>query len=409
MNKPFYIILILIIGLISACGNEYQKQLNPEFDINEILEFAQSQYRRATLTLTDTTRMPISANADGSWQQANTGNWISGFFSGILWQLYDATQDQFWQHQAARWNTALENEKNNRNTHDLGFMLYCSFGTGYLLTGNEEYIPILLQGAESLISRFNPVTGTIKSWNSDPENHLTIIDNMMNLEFLFWASQKSGDSKYRDIALTHTENTIKNQFRKDYSTYHVLNYDPITGVVKEKKTSQGFSDESLWARGQAWGAYGFTMVYRETREKRYLEIAKKTFDRFISGLPEDMIPYWDFDAPNIPNEPRESSAAAIAASGLLELSSFMTSQKEKNKYFNNAVKLLNALSTENYLAKTDSYQCVLLHSNESVPRKKNVDVNFTYADYYYIEALIRLKKILDSRTLSDKSKKFPPE
>ena len=385
------IMSILATCLIIAFACNPGADGDSNFNVDEMLQFAVSQYSKAVQSLADTTRMPISANDDGTWEKKPTRNWVAGFFPGILWQLYDYTDDAFWQQQARRWNAAMENEKFNTETHDLGFMLYNSFGNGYRLTGDEKYKEILLQGAESLITRFNPVVGTIKSWNSEPENHLTIIDNMMNLEYLFWASKVSGDPKFRDIAIRHADVTLKNHFRDDGSSYHVLNYDPQTGEVKEKKTKQGYSDESSWARGQAWGGYGFTMMYRETGDKRYLDIAQKTLDRFIARLPDDMIPFWDFDAPNIPNEPREASAAAIAASALLELSSFMENPADKNRYFNTAVHLLAALSTDQYLADKAKYQCILLHSNGSVPSGSSVDVNFTYADYYYIKALLRLK------------------
>jgi len=393
MIKNHKLILMFLFISLSMCNQKQTPEFQLPTDVNKIMNFAMSQYTKAVQTLTDTARAPIQNNADGTWIQTETSNWVSGFFAGILWYFYDYSNDPFWEKQARRWNAALEKEKFNTGTHDLGFMLYNSFGNGYRLTNDETYKKILLQGAESLISRFNPIVGTIKSWNSEPENHLTIIDNMMNLEYLFWASKVTGDSRFRDIAIRHADVTLKNHFRADGSSYHVVNYDPETGEVKEKKTRQGYSDESSWARGQAWGGYGFTMMYRETGDPRYLEIAQKTFNRFIERLPKDMVPYWDFDAPNIPNESKESSAAAIAASALLELSIYVSDSSLKNRYYQTALDLLEALSTDRYLATIGKYQCVLLHSNGSVPADADVDVNFTYADYYYIEALLRLKKL----------------
>jgi len=390
-------ILLIFMIISTACNSN--PTTDHQFDVNKMLTFAMSQYRKAVNTLTDTTRIPTNGNADGTWIQKETSDWVSGFFAGILWDFYEYTNNSFWEKQARRWNAALEKEKFNTKTHDLGFMLYNSFGTGYRLTRDENYKAILLQGAESLITRFNPNVGTIMSWNSIPENHLTIIDNMMNLEYLCWATKVSGDRKYLDIATSHANVTLENCFREDGSSYHVINYDPQTGKVKEKKTKQGYSTESSWARGQAWGGYGYTMMYRETTDERYLEIARKTFDRFIERLPGDVIPYWDFDAPNITNEPRESSAAAIAASGLLELSTHVKNTVDQKRYFDTAVNLLRALSTDEYLATSHQYQCILLHSNGSVPEGANVDVNFTYADYYYVEALLRLKKLTEGKSL----------
>ncbi len=391
MLKKCQPVLILLIISSFSCNQKHTPKFQFPTDIDKILNFATSQYSRATKTLSDTTKIPVHGNADCTWIQKGTNDWVSGFFPGILWQFYEYTGEPFWERQARRWTAALENEKFNTSTHDLGFMLYNSFGNGYRLTKDEKYREILLQGAESLISRFNPEVGTIKSWNSATEDHLTIIDNMMNLEYLFWASKVSADPKYREIAIRHADITLKNHFRADGSSYHVLNYDPETGEVKAKRTAQGYSDESSWARGQAWGGYGFTMMYRETGDLRYLKAAQKTLDRFIERLPEDFVPYWDFDAPNIPKEPKEASAAAISASALLELSTYVTEINQKDHYYQTAVALLEALSTDRYLATAGRYQCILLHSNGSVPASDDVDVNVTYADYYFVEALLRLK------------------
>ncbi len=393
MLKKYQPILILLIFSSFACHQKHAPQFHLPKDIDKVMNFATSQYARAVQSLSDTTKIPVHGRADGTWIQKGTSDWVSGFFAGILWQFYEYTNEPFWEREARRWTTLLENEKFNRETHDLGFMLYNSFGNGYRLTKDEQFQRILLQGVESLISRFNPNVGTIKSWNSTPEDHLTIIDNMMNLEYLFWASKVSGDLKYREIAGRHADMTLKNHFRSDGSSYHVLNYDPQIGEVKAKRTAQGYSDESSWARGQVWGGYGFTMMYRETGDPRYLEIAQKTLDRFIERLPDDIVPYWDFDAPNIPNEPKEASAAAIAASALLELSTYVSDSNHKNRYYRTAVALLEELSTERYLATAGNYQCLLLHSNGSVAAGVDVDVNVTYADYYFIEALLRLKKL----------------
>ncbi|MFZ5517658.1 MAG: glycoside hydrolase family 88 protein [Candidatus Zhuqueibacterota bacterium] len=398
MKKMIFLALFLFMQG-SRCADETATVWPNRFDCDALLTSAMAQYTKAVNSLTDTTRMPIHNKADGTWVQKSTSDWVSGFFPGILWYFYDYSGEQQWLQSARKWNAALEQEKFNTSSHDVGFMLYCSFGNGYRLTGDEAYKAILLQGAESLITRFNSNVGAIKSWDSAPENHLTIIDNMMNLELLCWASQASGDPKFRDIAIRHSDVTLANHFRPDFSSYHVLNYNPQTGAVMEKKTHQGYSDESMWARGQAWGGYGYTMMYRFTRDRRYLAIAQKTFDRFIQRLPADFIPYWDFDAPNIPHEPREASAAAIAASGLLELSTYADSTGLKNRYYQTAVNLLKALSTSDYLATSGKYQCLLLHSNGSVPGQADIDVNVAYADYYYVEALLRLKKLLEGKPL----------
>jgi len=396
MKTMIFLSLFLFI-LVNHCAEETATVWPDQFDCDALLASGMAQYAKALDSLTDTTRMPITNKADGSWIQKSTSDWVSGFFPGILWYFYDHSRDRRWIEAARTWNAALEKEKFNTSNHDVGFMLYCSFGNGYRLTGDSAYKAILLQGAESLSTRFNPCTGTIKSWDSAPGNHLTIIDNMMNLELLCWASLASGNPKFRDIAIRHADVTLANHFSADFSSYHVLNYHPRTGAVMEKKTHQGFSDESMWARGQAWGGYGYTMMYRFTKDARYLAIAQRTFDRFIERLPDDFIPYWDFEAPNIPDEPREASAAAIAASGLLELSSYTDAAEAKNRYYQTAVAMLKMLSTSDYLAVHGKYQCLLLHSNGSVPAGADIDVNVAYADYYYVEALLRLKKLIDGK------------
>jgi rhamnogalacturonyl hydrolase YesR len=273
-------------------------------------------------------------------------------------------------------------------------MLYCSYGNGYRLTQTKEYKDIMLTGAESLASRYNPVAGCIKSWESNNKWQFpVIIDNMMNLEFLFWASRTSGDPKYKDMSISHADKTIANHFRPDYSTYHVVSYDTISGQPEKKNTSQGFSDGSTWSRGEAWGLYGYVMTYRETREKRYLEQAMHIADFILNhpNLPEDKIPYWDFNAPDIPNTLRDASAGAIMASALIELSGYVD-QPESGNYLQVAEKQIRTLSSPEYFAGAGTNGNFLLkHSVGSLPHNSEVDVPLSYADYYYVEALLRMR------------------
>eukprot|EP01035_Chromulina_nebulosa_P061103 gene61103-83568_t len=215
---------------------------------------------------------------------------------------------------AIQWTEKLEPLKDFKDHHDLGFMMYCSYGNAYRLTGNVEYKDILVQAAKSLCTRFSAKTGCIKSWNvfhswhgNKSYRYPVIIDNMMNLELLFWATKETGDSTYYKIAVTHANTTMKNHFRPDYSSYHVINYNAQTGAVQQKKTAQGFADESAWARGQAWALYGYTVMYRSTKDKQYLEQAKNIAAFLLNhpNLPADKVPYWDFNAPNIPNALRD--------------------------------------------------------------------------------------------------------
>ena len=319
-------------------------------------------------------------------------DWTSGFFPGELWFLYEYTGNKEWLIPAKRFTAALESQKFYGGTHDLGFMIYCSFGNGYRLTGDTAYKSVIIQAAKTLSTRFNPVAGVIKSWDfaSDSKwKYPVIIDNMMNLELLFEATKLTGDSSFYKVAVSHANTTIKNHFRPNYSSYHVIDYDPVTGAVRQKITAQGYSDSSSWARGQAWGLYGYTMTYRETKNKIYLEQAGKIADYILSRLPEDKIPYWDYDAPGIPNEPMDASAAAIAASALYELYTFTG----KTVYRKTADKILEKLCA-GYLSPVDQNNgFILLHSTGHKPAKSEIDVSLIYADYYFLEALMRSKNM----------------
>ena len=339
-------------------------------------------------------------------------DWTEGFYPGCLWYVYEHNHNENWKESAIKWTEALEPLKKLTNHHDIGFLMYCSFGNAYRLTGNETYKDILVESARSLCTRFNQKTGCIESWNYrkawngiDEWFYPVIIDNMMNLELLYFATKVTGDSVYANIANAHAETTAKNQFRADYSNYHVVNYDEETGKVLHKATCQGFSDNSAWARGQAWAIYGYTMAYRETKRKDFLDMAIHTADFWLNhpNLPEDGVPYWDFNAgqegfvpdwnydPQMFKEvPRDASAAAIAASAFLELTDYVD---DGEKYEQAAEHILKSLSSPLYLAESGT-NCnfILMHSVGSIPHGSEIDVPLVYADYYYLEALLRYSK-----------------
>lgn len=351
------------------------------------------QYRVLKSTLNGAGAFPRSFNkTDQKLITSGSDWWCSGFYPGSLLYLYELTGDTILYHEALRLFVPLAKEQFNTSTHDLGFMMYCSFGNAYRLNPTNEYKQILINSARSLASRFNPKVGCIKSWDSKPGDFLVIIDNMMNLEMLFWATKITGDSTYAKIAITHANTTMKNHFRKDYSSFHVLNYNPETGAVQQKRTAQGYADGSAWARGQAWGLYGFTVMYRETRNPNYLEQANRIAGFILNHprLPKDMIPYWDFDAPDIPLAPRDASAAAVMCSALLELQHYVPAKLSK-KYLHAAETMFNSLSSDTYrvqYGRTGGF--ILDHSTGHLPAKSEIDVPLSYADYYYLEALKRL-------------------
>ena len=327
---------------------------------------------------------------------SNSGWWCSGFYPGTLLYLYEQSKEEWQNKEALRILELLKKEQFNTGTHDLGFMMYCSFGNANRIAPKPEYKQILLNSAKSLSTRFDPTTGCIKSWDSkNPNDFLVIIDNMMNLELLFWATRATGDSSFYKIAVTHANTTIKNHFRPDYSSYHVINYNKETGAVQEKKTAQGFANESAWARGQAWGLYGFTVMYRETKDKKYLDQANHIAHFILSNpnLPADKIPYWDFNAPGIPNVLRDASAAAITASALIELSSYAGSAKSK-EYMPVVETILHNLSSPTYKAANGANGgFIIQHCVGHLPAKSEVDVPLTYADYYFVEAMKRYKAL----------------
>ncbi|MCR5129901.1 MAG: DUF2264 domain-containing protein [Prevotella sp.] len=328
-------------------------------------------------------------------------HWVSGFFPGVLWLLYENTGDQQLRQYAELYTDRVEPAKKVTNTHDLGFMLYCSFGQGYRLTGNKHYLDVINEGTQSLLTRWNDKLGLIKSWDSGEKwQYPVIIDNMMNLEMLCFMTREFSDRRYERIAERHAQTTMKNHFRPDFSTYHVVSYDTITGKPHAKNTHQGYADNSAWARGQAWGLYGYTMMYRETLNPIYLRQAQE-IGKFLMNhprLPKDKVPYWDYDAPDIPNAKRDASAAAVMASALIELSQLDPSEMAP-KWLELAEQQLRTLTSSEYLAaEGEQGGFILKHGVGHLPGRAEVDVPLTYGDYYYVEALMRMKQLLAKPT-----------
>jgi unsaturated chondroitin disaccharide hydrolase len=389
---PFFVILILVSFLFVS--ESYSQESN-SFNIRKQLEYCAGQASKTLTVIPDDKTFPRSIPTGSSeWKFVDYKDWTSGFWPGQLWYLYEATGDVKWQKEADKFSRFLTPlSVNKANDHDLGFQILNSFGNGYRLTKNKEYKKIILKTADTLGTLFNPKVGTILSW---PHNkyggHNTIIDNMMNLELLFWASKNGGDKKLYDIAVKHAETTMNNHFRPDFTSYHVLIYDYETGKKIKGITAQGFSDDSMWARGQAWAIYGFTMVYRETKDPKFLAFANQLARVYLDKLTtEDLIPYWDFNAPDIPNASRDASAAAIVSSALIELSSYAKDKNLKSEYVSKAKKMIVSLS-EHYQSR-DVNPAFLLHSTGHKPAGSEIDCSINYADYYYLEGLLRLQKM----------------
>lgn len=388
MNTLLKWLAFSIIFTLTGCN---PSSTDPFKTAKESLEVASRQLSLSIENLGDTDRNPRTAE-NGVLRQVRSRDWTSGFYPGCLWYLYEHTGDEKFLGAARKFTMNVQSEQYNDGTHDLGFIIYCSFGNGYRLTQEAEYRDVIIQSARTLCTRFNPNVGCIRSWDhhQDVWQYPVIIDNMMNLELLFWAARETDDSAMYNIALSHAETTMKNHFRDDNSSWHVLDYDSITGEVLHRHTHQGYAHESAWARGQSWGFYGFTMAYRETGEQKFLDKARGIADFILNheNLPEDRVPYWDFNAPGIPDEPRDASAAAILCSGLYELSTHLGEEGEK--YMLAADQILKSLSSEKYRAPVgENNHFILMHAVGSKPADSEVDVPLIYADYYFIEACMR--------------------
>ncbi len=380
--------------------------LNTEFALQKHLDYCVAQATKTLAQLPDNALIPRNIPPDeNKWKLVDYEDWTSGFWPGVLWQLYEYTNDDAWKSKAEEYsNLLIPLSARPALDHDLGFQIYNSIGHGHRLTKSPAYKAILLKTANSLAGLFNPKVGTILSWPIMVEKmnwpHNTIIDNMINLELLFWANHNGGPKEWYDIALRHAETTMNNHFREDHTTYHVVVYDPLTGKKIKGLTHQGYADGSLWARGQAWAIYGFTMVYRETADPRFLDFVQKITDVYLERLPKDRIPYWDFDVPNILEEPRDASAAAVTASALLELSAYVPDPEKAAYYRDQAEQMIRVLSTEAFQSR-DQNAAFLLHSTGHYPNGSEIDYAIIYADYYYLEALLRLYKLQNKQANID--------
>ena len=410
MKKTNWFYCFLVFVLVAGCSKK--KQIGESF-IQDNVNFASEQMQQLLDNVGEYNgkNYPRTTDADGNLVMTSRHDWTPGFFPGSLWYLYELTGEEKWKNYAEKWTFPLEPHKSFIGNHDIGFMMYCSYGNAERLSPKEEYRDILIESANSLCTRFNKHVQAIESWNyrkawdGSEWFYPVIIDNMMNLELLFYASRVTGNSKYYDIAVAHANTTLKYHFRDDYSSYHVVDYDTITGLPLHRQTCQGYSDNSTWARGQAWAIYGYTMMYRETKDSIYLKAAENFADYFIRNLPNDLIPMWDFNAGKenfVPDgdsyakifkgEVRDASAASITCSALFELGEFSINKK----YTDVAISMLKSLSSSAYRAPLGGNATFLImHCTGSLPHHSEIDVPLIYADYYYLEALVRYKRLLN--------------
>ena len=398
-----YLIGIALCSLMACQTTEQQETL----DVDKALSYCAGQVERALSAMADSTdgydytmepRNILAGDTIWNCRRASADEWCSGFWPGVLWMTYEFTKDDSLRKVAEGYTESLNFlAENPAYDHDLGFLVINSFLKGYKETGNEQYKQIALSAADTLATLFNPIVGTILSWPRhvrDYGGHNTIMDNMINLELLFWAAQNGGSQYLRDMAIKHAETTMKNHFRSDGSCYHVAVYDTLDGHFIKGVTHQGFSDDSMWSRGQSWAIYGYTMVYRFTKDQRFLDHAQRVTDIYLKRLKEtsdDMVPIWDMDDPRGKEAPKDASAACVVASALLELQQYVDEGKGKT-YLEAAQNMLCDLSTDRYQSR-DKNVSFLMHSTGHHPAGSEIDASIIYADYYYLEALLRLKQL----------------
>ncbi|MBB2151408.1 glycoside hydrolase family 88 protein [Pedobacter gandavensis] len=390
--KRFKTIITLIALSSSFCMGQAPKKPMAQL-INDEFKFAVDQYK--VLANNIPAGLTPQSYANGKSINHDIKWWCSGFYSGSLWYLYEQTKDASIKKEAEEALKVIEPNQTYTGNHDLGFMMYCSFGNAYRLTGKPEYKAVVQRSAESLASRYRPSIKSIQSWDKNRYWQCpVIIDNMMNLEMMNWVSDHGGSPKYKEIAISHSNTTLKNHFRDDFSSFHVIDYNLETGAIIKKATWQGAANCSAWSRGQGWALYGFTMMYRFTKDATYLKQAKGIAHFILNhpNLPADKIPFWDFDAQGIPFTKRDASAGALIASALLELGQF-TSGQEKEEFKSAAETMIYSLASPAYRAKLgENGGFLLMHSTGAYPLNSEIDVPLVYADYYYLEALLRYKK-----------------
>ena len=395
--------LIASMLFAAVCAADVPAENALRAQLPEIFAKSAEHYRALDAAATPLMKDEKGANrTPHGWKKWKTGKdeydmrsifwWTAGHFPGSLWYLYEGTGDAFFRDRATAWTETIAPASKMTTNHDIGFVMYCSFGNARRILKTDRYDALLLEAADSLTKRYNAKLGLIRSWGKieDDKTFLVIPDNMMNLELLEAATKIGGERRFADVARSHATVTMRHHFRPDGGTYHVLNYSQKDGRIQEIRRGQGAQVGTAWSRGQSWAIYGYAMMYRETGKKEYLDFAQKVTDFAINhpNMPADGIPYWDYGAPG---EERDSSAGSIMASGLLELCKYVDAEKGA-KYRAFAVKQLLSLASDDYFSKGGEIGHFLLkHGVGSKPGGSEIDTPLDYGDYYFLEALLRFR------------------
>jgi len=396
--KRIFAVIVSILGPHALFGQPAQAQDNSlDAIVEHAIRASVAALRNAVEEVEDRTKYPTYGTKDMRWKLAASSDWTSGFWPGTLWYAYELSSDNDFKRWAVEWTRGIEGQKANLKTHDLGFRFGCSFGNGLRLAPGDSatanYHEILLAAAATMDKRFNPLFG---AYTSDcdkkplPNSIPVVIDIMMNLELLYWASQHGGDTQIADRCISHTITTNRDFIRSDGGSFHIVRYDQTSGAVLNRGQLQGDVDSSTWTRGHAWLVYGMTTMYRNTHDERFLAMAMRAADYFIGHLPENRVAPWDFQsAIDLP----DASASAIVASALLELQGYVTDQAKRTQYMHEARTMLRSLCLPPVFSEGKGTNCLLLHSTQYYRLTDNTDVPSTFADYYFLEALVRYKAL----------------
>lgn len=398
MTSPLPFLSLAATALVSISAHAEDALLER---MPAIFERAASQYSGMLEKLGSDPDFPRTIKPDGSVVTVKPDDWTSGFFPGCLWLLHEYSGSPQWKKSALEYTRRLEVLRHFKDHHDGGFMLGCSYGNALRLSPDDGQRQILRDGAAALATRFNPDLGLIRSWDYKPYTFPVIIDNMMNLELLTWAAKNGGDPKLMDIAISHADKTLKQHFRPDGTAYHVVDCDPKTGWIRAYHACQGADARTPWARGQSWAIYGFSMMHRQTGKPEYLAKARALAAHIMAhpNMPADKVPYWDFGAAPAETTPRDASAAAVMASALIELSQ---SVEDGKKFLDYARAQLLTLASPAFLAEAGTNGGFLLtRSTGNLPVGGEINAPLVYADYYFLEALLRYKAVVTRTPRTD--------
>ena len=398
MKRLIALLAVAFCALFISCGKQKPETASPDRAVPErmTLELAMqglawtdSSLKRTLAIAGD--QFPI-ATEDGQWDLGHDG-WTGGYWAGMLWMMWQRTNEDRWREAAEKYTWLLERHKTDADNSDICILHWPSFDLGYMLTGNDSLREVGLESARTMMKRYIPSGGYFQNWGAQGDSTqmgFVIIDCLINLDHMFWAAAELGDSSMASAARSHALRTSRAHVRDDFSSYQVVEFDPATGEMVRGFHKQGLADETTWSRGQAWGVYGFTRAYKHTGDPELVETARKMSDWFITRLPEDNVPYWDFDLPPGEDHPRDTSAASMAASGMLELARLVDDPADAARYRDAAGKILASL-TVNYLTRGmpgEPYG-VLTGGTYFYEIGRGVDEANIWGDFYYLEALLR--------------------